>query len=61
MTFPTGSRAAARIDFKKFEWLNAQYMKEADDKRLADLTRARIEKRGGKVEGGRRLRASAAF
>ena len=46
------SRAAARIDFKKFEWLNAQYMKEADDKRLADLTRARIEKRGGKVEGG---------
>lgn len=46
------SRAAARIDFKKFEWLNAQYMKEADDKRLADLVRARIEKRGGKVEGG---------
>lgn len=46
------SRAAARIDFKKFEWLNAQYMKEADDARLADLTRARIEKRGGVVEGG---------
>ena len=46
------SKAAARIDFKKFEWLNAQYMKEADDARLADLTRARIEKRGGVVEGG---------
>ena len=46
------SRAAARIDFKKFEWLNAQYMKEADDKRLAALVKPRIEKRGGKVEGG---------
>lgn len=46
------SRAAARIDFKKFEWLNAQYMKEADDNRLAELTRSRIEKRGGVVENG---------
>ena len=46
------SRAAARIDFKKFDWLNQQYMKEADDARLADLVRARIEKRGGTVEGG---------
>ena len=46
------SKAAARIDFKKFEWLNAQYMKEADDERLAALVKPRIEKRGGKVEGG---------
>ncbi len=45
------SKAAARIDFKKFEWLNAQYMKEADDERLAALVKPRIEKRGGKVEG----------
>ncbi len=45
------SRAAARIDFKKFEWLNAQYMKEADDERLAGLVAPRIEKRGGKLEG----------
>jgi len=45
------SRAAARIDFKKFEWLNAQYMKEADDARLATLVRPRIESRGGKLEG----------
>ncbi|HBC69539.1 MAG: glutamate--tRNA ligase [Duodenibacillus sp.] len=45
------SRAAARIDFKKFEWLNAQYMKEADDKRLADLVAPRIQKRGGTIEG----------
>jgi glutamyl-tRNA synthetase len=45
------SKAAARIDFKKFEWLNAQYMKEADDKRLADLVAPRIQKRGGTIEG----------
>lgn len=46
------SRAAARIDFKKFEWLNAQYMKEAGDTRLADLVKPRIEKRGGHPETG---------
>ena len=46
------SRAAARIDWKKLEWLNQQYMKEADAARLADLTKARIEARGGNVENG---------
>lgn len=46
------SRAAARIDFKKFEWLNAQYMKEAADDRLARLVKPRIEARGGNVDGG---------
>ena len=46
------SRAAARIDWKKLEWLNGQYMKEADDARLAELTRPRIEARGGDVEHG---------
>lgn len=46
------SRAAARIDWKKLEWLNGQYMKEADDERLATLVAPRIETRGGKVEGG---------
>ena len=51
------SRAAARIDWKKFDWLNQQYMKEADANRLADLTKARIEARGGKVEGGPDLAA----
>lgn len=46
------SRAAARIDWKKLDWLNQQYMKEADDARLADLVKARIEARGGKIENG---------
>ncbi len=45
------SRAAARIDFKKFEWLNSQYMKEADDNRLAGLVKPRLEKRGAIFEG----------
>ena len=44
------SRAAARMDFKKLAWLNAQYMKEADDARLADLVRDRIAARGGDPE-----------
>ena len=51
------SRAAARIDWKKLDWLNQQYMKEADNARLADLTKARIEARGGNVEQGPDLAA----
>lgn len=51
------SRAAARIDWKKLEWLNQQYMKEADDARLAELAAPRIEARGGKIEGGPCLKA----
>lgn len=46
------SRAAARIDWKKLDWLNQQYMKEADDARLADLVKPRIEARGGDVAAG---------
>ena len=46
------SRAAARIDWKKLYWLNQQYMKEADDTRLADLVKPRIEARGGDVATG---------
>ena len=46
------SRAAARIDWKKLDWLNQQYMKEADDARLAELVKPRIEARGGDVAAG---------
>ena len=46
------SRAAARIDFKKFEWLNQQYMKEADDARLAELVKPRLEKRDANLSNG---------
>ena len=41
------SRAAARMDFKKLAWLNGQYMKEADNARLAGLVSERIAARGG--------------
>lgn len=44
------SRAAARMDFKKLAWLNGQYMKEADDARLAGLVKERIAARGGDPE-----------
>lgn len=43
------SRAAARIDWKKLEWLNQQYMKEADDARLATLVKPRVQARGVEV------------
>ncbi len=46
------SRASARIDWKKLDWLNGQYMKEADDARLAELVQPRIEARGGLIENG---------
>lgn len=46
------SRSAARIDWKKLDWLNQQYMKEADDERLATLVKSRIEARGGNVDNG---------
>ena len=46
------SRASARIDWKKLDWLNQQYMKEADDARLAELVKPRIEARGGSIEKG---------
>ena len=51
------SRASARIDWKKLDWLNGQYMKEADDARLAELVKPRIEARGGVVANGPDLAA----
>src|SRR5512134_3713610 len=33
-------------------WLNGEYMKEADDKRLAELVAPRIEARGGTLASG---------
>jgi glutamyl-tRNA synthetase len=43
-------RAAARLDFKKAENFNGQYLREADDARLADIITPMIEaKTGGKL------------
>ncbi len=52
------SRASARIDWKKLEWLNQQYMKEADDARLAELVKPRVEARGGVIAEGPDLAAA---
>jgi glutamyl-tRNA synthetase len=45
------NRAPAQYNIDKLLWLNGEYMKEADDARLADLVRPRIEQRGGRIEG----------
>ena len=46
------SHAAARFDQSKLTWLNQQYMKEAEDGRLAELVRPFLVRQGIEVEGG---------
>ncbi|MEO8188016.1 MAG: glutamate--tRNA ligase [Burkholderiaceae bacterium] len=46
------NRAPAQYNLDKLLWLNGEYIKEADDGRLADLVAARIEARGGVLAGG---------
>jgi len=45
------NRAPAQYNLDKLMWLNGEYMKEADDARLARLVAPRIEKRGGVIAG----------
>jgi glutamyl-tRNA synthetase len=46
------SRSPARFDPEKLAWLNAQYLKEADDARLAELTRPFLIAAGCDVQSG---------
>jgi glutamyl-tRNA synthetase len=46
------NRAPAQYNLDKLLWLNGEYMKEADDGRLAALVAPRIERRGGALGGG---------
>jgi glutamyl-tRNA synthetase len=46
------NRAPAQYNLDKLMWLNGEYMKEADDKRLAELSAPRIEARGGTLASG---------
>jgi glutamyl-tRNA synthetase len=46
------SRSPAQYNLDKLLWLNAEYMKEADDGRLADLVAPRITARGGRIVDG---------
>jgi glutamyl-tRNA synthetase len=45
------NRAPAQYNLDKLLWLNGEYMKEADDARLAGLVAPRIESRGGVIAG----------
>ncbi len=46
------NRAPAQYNLDKLMWLNGEYMKEADDNRLAELAAPRIEERGGTLASG---------
>lgn len=46
------SHAAARFDAAKLTWLNQQYIKEADDARLAELVRPFLARQGITADGG---------
>ncbi len=45
------NRAPAQYNLDKLLWLNGEYLKEADDARLAKLVAPRIAQRGGRVAG----------
>ncbi|MEI7843488.1 MAG: glutamate--tRNA ligase [Gallionellaceae bacterium] len=41
--------SAAQFNTEKLKWLNNQYLKVADNSRLAEMVRSRLEKRGVKI------------
>jgi glutamyl-tRNA synthetase len=55
------NRAPAQYNLDKLMWLNGEYIKEADDGRLATLAAPRIERRGGTVSRGPALEAVVAL
>ncbi len=55
------SRSPARVDPDKLRWLNQQYIKEADNERLAALTLPFLVKNGCAVEQGAPLTAVVAL
>lgn len=55
------SHAAARFDAAKLTWLNQQYIKEADDARLAELVRPFLARQGITPDGGPNLVALVAL
>jgi glutamyl-tRNA synthetase len=55
------NRAPAQYNLDKLLWLNGEYMKEADDARLAHLVGPRIEARGGALAAGPALERAVAL
>lgn len=49
------SHSAARFDQSKLTWLNQQYLKEASDRRLADLVKPFLARQGIEPDGGPNL------
>ena len=45
------NRAPAQYNLDKLLWLNGEYMKEADDARLAALVTPRVQQLGGRIAG----------
>jgi glutamyl-tRNA synthetase len=55
------SKSPARFDSEKLTWLNQQYMKAADDGRLAQLTAPALKASGASIEQGPPLEAVVAL
>lgn len=55
------SRSPARFDPEKLRWLNQQYIKEADNERLAKLTQPFLQQDGCRVEQGAPLASVVAL
>ncbi|MBV8468813.1 MAG: glutamate--tRNA ligase [Pelomonas sp.] len=55
------SKSPAQWDAAKLEWVNGQYMKQADDARLAGLVAAQLGKRGLSVSSRDKLQAMCAL
>ena len=55
------NRAPAQYNLDKLMWLNSEYIKEADDDRLARLIAARVEARGGRIADGPALQVVVAL
>ncbi|MBI5258018.1 MAG: glutamate--tRNA ligase [Burkholderiales bacterium] len=55
------SRSPAQWDPAKLAWVNAQYIKQADDRRLADLVRAQLATRGIQASADERMAARCAL
>ncbi len=55
------NRAPAQYNLDKLLWLNGEYIKGCDDRRLAHLVTARVEARGGDLAGGAPLTAVVAL
>jgi len=55
------SRSAAQFNPEKLRWLNHQYLRQRPDADLAELVAPRIERAGGKLEGGPDLEKAVAL